>query len=464
MSDATRRLEVVVLMARGLPHWVYAAGMRHKVEIKIRSTTDPEGLAFGSKVSPWTPHDSDGQSACGQGLLLRFGSHSQSSLGLCTHFVLEGRCAPAEAFDCRFKDSAQLCVKLLVSGNSGTALRRFTDRAANLIQNALAPISAELDETFSRSLGEIHLPLANVLSGRVGCASDRALGGWLPLLPEPSNSGTEQPRLEDVELTPGIWMQVYVVPDHNAVLPSLRSQLEAQAGIRKTNAEQESQSSRAPISSVSPEPASDVSQTAERGLNTAVKAPVIWGPAAATKPMEDLIILDMSSETQPVLSQDANQNSKLQDDLLDVGSAAHQDTSVASYMNPVTSNSSAFSFIGASDSGSEKKSADDVNSHSSAFSFIGNSAPAQIEKSGSAFSFINSHAETQVQSQTPGAQIDLGALYASAPLWKPPVVSTSPTYDVKYQALASLDQLALQTPKQVDFSDLDALGKQSMHK
>lgn len=210
-----RRLEVVVLAARGL-----AGAGRRKVQLTLVSARDPEGEAFGAKVSPWTQAASGG-SGSGSGRL-RFGQR-----GLCCSFPLEtSQGAPALAADVRFADATRLRVRLLASmvPSQNAVLRA----AAKILPSSITDgVSKELDEVTADVEAEVLIPLANILSGRTGFAADRALGGWVPLRPSTvgSEDGRGATRCEE-EPPLSLWMQMYAVPDHEAMLPKLQAQLE----------------------------------------------------------------------------------------------------------------------------------------------------------------------------------------------------------------------------------------------
>lgn len=70
----------------------------------------------------------------------------------------------------------------------------------------------------------MQIPLANIMSGRVGVMADQALGGWVPLQ-RPAANATSRPILPE-EAPLSLWMQMYILPDHENMLPSLQAQLE----------------------------------------------------------------------------------------------------------------------------------------------------------------------------------------------------------------------------------------------
>ena len=173
------------------------------------SAKDPDGSAFGAKVSPWTEA---GASASG---LLRLGQS-----GLRARFPL-GAGAPAAAADVRFADVTKLRVRLMVSmaPTQGSAFKAVSSLLPSSVADGMAK---GLDESVSVLEGEALIPLANILSGRPGVAADRAVGGWMPL----SVVGGEAEPPGSLEPPLSLWLQMYAVPDHAALLPKLQSQLE----------------------------------------------------------------------------------------------------------------------------------------------------------------------------------------------------------------------------------------------
>ncbi|CAK0901927.1 unnamed protein product, partial [Prorocentrum cordatum] len=211
VANQDRRLEVVVLAVRGLGDGRAApVDGRRKVHLTLVHASDPEGGAFGAKVSPWT---------AAVGGAVRFGT-----AGLRCTFPM-GAGAPALASDVRFLEGAQLRVRLLASKvPTGSALM---GTAAKWMPSLTQEVTAELDEATSHPEAEAFIPLANILSGR-GFAADRALGGWVPLerarrhaAAAADATGLEEPL--------SVWMQMYALPDHEAWLPDLQAQLQAQA-------------------------------------------------------------------------------------------------------------------------------------------------------------------------------------------------------------------------------------------
>lgn len=208
-----RRLQVVVLRARGLLSAGNSSTLRdgrRKVQLTLVSSRDPNGEAFGAKVSPWTaPSDSQGNLAFGQS-------------GLHCGFPLGGS-APSAARDARFADSAHLRVRLLTSLVPTFSKDSALSTVASLLPSALTDgVSQELDEATAQVEAEASIPLANIVSGRVGFAADRALGGWVPLRRVAAAAG---PGLGE-DLPMSLWMQMYVLPDHEAMVPMLKAQLE----------------------------------------------------------------------------------------------------------------------------------------------------------------------------------------------------------------------------------------------
>merc|ERR1719409_867683 len=101
-----RRLEVVVLSARGLGDITDSNQCRRQVELSILSHPDPQGDEFATKKSPWTLPEGKCES-------LRFGRSGLRSL-----FPLEGPNTSSVVETKRFRDSAELRVRLMVSGVS----------------------------------------------------------------------------------------------------------------------------------------------------------------------------------------------------------------------------------------------------------------------------------------------------------------------------------------------------------
>lgn len=189
-----RRLEVVVLSGRGLG----TKGGRWKVQLTLQSAGDLFGEGYGAKVSPWT--EATVSSPC-----VKFGAG-----GLRATFPLTTSMgAPAAVNDPRFPDTAVLCVKLLVSSSAAST-------AAKLLPGAVV---AELDEATSRLEARTKYSLRNLLSGRVQYSSSQIFQGWMLLEPEG----------ESTVNSPALWMQIYVLPDHESSAVSLNAELDKAA-------------------------------------------------------------------------------------------------------------------------------------------------------------------------------------------------------------------------------------------
>jgi len=210
-----RRLEVVVLAARSLQGGEL---FRRKVHLSLVSEKDPNGEAFGAKVSPWTEVASTTKGTGSELGCLRFGNS-----GLRCSFPLgTSPKAPSLAADVRFADMTQLRVRLLASKvpSQMSVLRTAT----KLLPTSFADgMKKEFDEATSDIEAEAQIPLANILSGRVGFAADRALGGWVPLRVV---TDLWYPKVVNEDVPLSLWMQMFAVPDHEAMVPKLQAQLE----------------------------------------------------------------------------------------------------------------------------------------------------------------------------------------------------------------------------------------------
>lgn len=210
-TGGNRRIEVVILSARGLGDKNLTGGfkVRRTVQISLCSSCDPSGECFGIKVSPWIE-------PCGKNQWLRFGR-----LGLRCTFWLAGKRAPDEAQHPLFAESAELRIKLLASTISARSGQHMWAKA--LLPKALAEnVTGYVDKAYSNVEAEAKYPLAELLAG-----SEKAVhSGFLSL--QRCSIGCH-PSEEDV--LPKVWMQVYVMPDHTALLPSLEAAYE-QEGAR----------------------------------------------------------------------------------------------------------------------------------------------------------------------------------------------------------------------------------------
>eukprot|EP00931_Biecheleriopsis_adriatica_P101224 TRINITY_DN76403_c0_g1_i1.p1 TRINITY_DN76403_c0_g1~~TRINITY_DN76403_c0_g1_i1.p1 ORF type:complete len:457 (-),score=105.45 TRINITY_DN76403_c0_g1_i1:22-1392(-) len=425
-ANKERRLQVVVLGARGLGSSVASQATsalgdsRRKVKLTLECPRDPAGEAFGAKVSPWTTPGK------GQGQQLRFG---QSGLH-CT-FPL-GPSAPAVVRDARFSESAQLRVRLMSSMVPTAVETSALGAVASWLPTSLTNgVSQELDEVTAQLEAEASIPLANIVSGRVGFAADRALGGWVPL--KRVDASAPGAGIEDVPLS--IWMQMYVFPDHEAMLPMLKAQLEEEIARGQT----------AP-SAGQPRSTRGYQQQvqASTGSSAAAAAAPRWGPAkspggAATKSagvVSDLI--DVSLDDGPELipataAPGVPAAPRMGGGLLDLDDGPE--------LIPVAPADSS--------GGLPRLEVSDPApcSGSSAFGFIASSSsaagPPPPSNAPSAFGFI--------AAGSPGASLDLSALYQN-----PGQMPAAPTRELpKFEALSSLvtsdlglgaSQKASQTP------------------
>lgn len=100
----------------------------------------------------------------------------------------------------------------------------------------------DLNTAWAEAMGDVEVPLDRVFS-----AGEPTWGDWIPLIPAANLSPESKASLgQDA----GLWMQIYVLPDHNDHLPSLRAQLEDQAGTRRGENEK---GSRAAAMSITPQ-------------------------------------------------------------------------------------------------------------------------------------------------------------------------------------------------------------------
>lgn len=389
MQREERRLEVVVSHGRCCPQG------RIKVALTICSENDREGVEWGAKVSPWTGVEVDGS--------VRFGQ-----AGLRTQFPLGNKGPRDLVSDPRFLESAVLRIQVYVSGLVGGAAPEF-------LRGVIDP----LDQATRSLLAEERLPLANTLCGRVGFAADRALGGWIQL-------GMD---------APGLWMQVYVLPDHASSVPHLEAQLR---GV-----------------SMNPEEGGKPAQTAQAAPPPLRPAPPLasaagpWGqgeqrraPAAAAptvRPPENLLDLDFGGPDPAAGSGSIDLLSggpadalvegpglvdiSLDDDASPIGAEAGSAVAGAfSFMDgsaaPATG-PSAFNFVNVGAPSGSGMNSD--GSSLSAFGFAGTGqshAPVPPDAFGAV---QQSPAGSSVPSGPVAALPDLKALYATA---GPPVVPT----------------------------------------
>mmetsp|Transcript_158303 Transcript_158303/g.280657 ORF Transcript_158303/g.280657 Transcript_158303/m.280657 type:complete len:532 (-) Transcript_158303:27-1622(-) len=210
-TGGNRRIEVVILSARGLGDKNLTGGVkvRRTVQISLCSAPDPSGECFGIKVSPWIE-------PCGKNQWLRFGR-----LGLRCTFWLAGKRAPDEVQHPLFAESAELRIQLLASTISARSGQHMWAKA--LLPKALAEnVTGYVDKAYSHVEAEAKLPLTELLAG-----SEKAVhSGFLSL--QRCSIGCH-PSEEDV--LPKVWMQVYLMPEHTALLPTLEAAYE-QEGAR----------------------------------------------------------------------------------------------------------------------------------------------------------------------------------------------------------------------------------------
>lgn len=401
LQQQSRSLEVVVLAGRGLSSQI-PSGARRKVQLTLVSTKDPNGEAFAAKVSPW--------SVARQGKL-RFGSAGLQ----CSFPLSRGRGAPDLVADVRFTESAELRVRLLASSVNSDALSLRT-AAEFLPSSFMSMANKELDEATAQLEGEVRVPLTNILSGRVGFAADRALGGWVPLrrcLPDEdaADAGTDG-------LPPALWMQMYALPDHKDLIPSLKTQLTEE--VARQPASDQSPAQVQPAKKTATAVAA-AAAAAERSACAPTAAAPRWGPKATTPQgtaqqqsanFEDLIDVKESGNLIDVTLEDAQEPTLLPDrtssDLLsvDFGSTAAAGNlpiieqglpRVGSLLDDLAPPGPAVQ--------------NGTPSVSSAFSFIESSGPAgnaPTAASGpSAFGFI--------AGSSGDGELDLAALYAASP-------------------------------------------------
>lgn len=380
-SGSDRSLEVLVLAGRGLSSAVPFGG-RRKVQITLVSSKDPHGEAFGAKVSPWTE--------AARGRALRFGMYGD---GLKCSFPIGRRGGPTSLLaDPNFADTAELRVRLLASQVS-TKNSMFKTAAALLPTAVMDYASQEIDETSAKVEAEVKVPLANILSGRVGHAADRALGGWVPL--RSCLDEDESPLVGKDEIPPALWMQMYVLPDHEALVSQLQAQLVAEVD-RQPKLPAPQQAPARPVPKAKP----------------AGAAAARWGPGqqgagtAQTQVVDDLIdvnLTDSHDQPAPNLLDDLNLMS-----LCEPSSASGGGL-------PTVGGSSPLGLPVASGFGFSPGGAQGYAASQPAM------APTASGGS-SAFGFIASE----------GAQLDLAALYASSepPKAKPQQASTSNYYQL----------------------------------
>jgi len=389
-----------VLAGRGLSGSVPAGG-RRKVQITLVSTKDPLGEAFGAKVSPWTETR--------QGRAIRFGQS-----GLKCSFKLSGRGASAIALtsDPRFADTAHLRVRLLASAVS-TKNSVWGTAASILPTSVMDFASTEVDEATAQLEAEVKVPLTNILSGRFGHAADRALGGWVPL--RSCLEEDDGPLNSKDEIPPALWMQMYVLPDHDALVPKLLAQLDTQIQLIP-----------AAVQAPSRDPPGKSSLLLHAALGSAggaapSSAPARWGgagqksaPAANTQVVDNLIDITLDdSRAQP------KQQNLLDDylgSLLDSNDSGLQPAMMQSidFGEPSPQSlpvASGFGFV-------------QGTGHGYAAAQPSMLPTASAATGSSAFGFIAGSSQ--------GAQLDLASLYASSEPPKATPVSSADNYSALY--------------------------------
>jgi hypothetical protein len=138
--------------------------------------------------------------------------------------------------------------------------------------------SQEVDEATAQIEAEMKVPLTNILSGRVGHAADRALGGWVPL--RNCLDEIDAPLESKDEIPPALWMQMYVLPDHESLIPKLHAQLNQILGLDAQP--QLPKQHIGPHHNAKPAAQGPARVTAAPGPALASAAPR-WGPASAGK-------------------------------------------------------------------------------------------------------------------------------------------------------------------------------------
>lgn len=205
-TGGPRRIEVVLLSARGLGEKNLTGGVkvRRTVQISLVSQADPTGECFGVKVSPWIE-------PCGKNQWLRFGR-----LGLRCSFFLQGKKSPDEVKHPNFGESAELRIQLLASSIPSRSTSHTWAKA--LMPKAIADsVTGQLDKAYSTIEAEARFPLADLISGEEGAHHS----GFYSLQ---RCSIACSPGEDDV--LPKVWMQVYMLPDHAALVPSLEAAYE----------------------------------------------------------------------------------------------------------------------------------------------------------------------------------------------------------------------------------------------
>lgn len=420
MQPGDRSLEVIVLAGRGLSPKV-PTGSRRKVQLTLFSNRDPDGEAFGAKVSPWTE-------AIGRERALRFGAS-----GLKCSFPLNGRRgAPSITSDPRFAESAHLRVRLFAS--SVSSKNSVIQTAAALLPTSVMEFaSQEVDEATAQLEAEVSVPLTNIVSGRVGHAADRALGGWVPLHCCLDDDGELLIRQPQDDLPISLWMQMYVLPDHAAMVPKLHAQLLEETSRQPQMAAAPAAAQALPKASGQPK-AGGYAQTAN--------PPAVWGPSSAGKKsgaqtVEDLIDVTLEDSHEPVNLLD------------DIGSLNLLDGSDNRESLPTVQQ------------GLPCVSASSTLPTTSGFSFVNQQAPQSTLPVASGFGFVNQQPQFTPQLPAQPAQtgtsafgfiaggsgpaspatLDLAALYAnSEPVKSQPQGPMHPS-DSKFSALVNFSSI-----------------------
>lgn len=205
MPGPHRRLEVVVLSARGLGDLDAADASRRQVELSVVSHLDPEGDEFATKRSPWTL-------PIGKANSLRFGRS-----GLRSIFPLAGPNTAGIVETRRFLESAELRVRLMVSGLS-TQSTSMSFVKSWLPTSVADGIAKDLDKATAKVEAETRIPLAELLTG----TPDAHSNGWVNL----RRCQMTGNKLDS--LTPQVWMQVYILPDYSSLVATLNEEYEAE--------------------------------------------------------------------------------------------------------------------------------------------------------------------------------------------------------------------------------------------
>jgi hypothetical protein len=282
--------------------------------------------------------------------------------------------------------------------------------------------SQEVDEATARLEAEVCVPLTNILSGRVGHAADRALGGWVPLRSCLEDDDVGPLQTQD-EIPPALWMQMYVLPDHADMVPKLEAQLnEVIARQPKCTQPAAAPQERAPAAQQVESKSAGYAQTS---------IPPRWGPgvtgkaAPQTQAMEDLIdvTLDDPHECQthePVSLLDSLAGLNL----LDSDSTPAGLPVVEQGLPRIGTDLPAVSSFGF------------INQQEALVQQLSAQPPVQAGAGTSAFGFIAGASEAP--------KLDLAALYASSEAVKAAPIQPNPA---KFSAFVNLTDAAMPASK-----------------